>query len=350
MLPDTEPRLFRRLFLDTLYRGPTPRETRSFRPAPTDRVVSHLLRRREMFEQWVEAELFYFLLLDRFRPANEAVSDLTERLAGGQGSVRDATAEILLSSGFSLRNPGNDTFVTVLLEQCLGFEVQSRKHAKTLEAGKKIYDGEAGDFLDQEARTQADLVRIVLDRREFTALTLDRHHRRLFEAPLLGEDRRGNPTEDEAATALIDRVHADWSEFFPVLGDWLTSESYASSVEEARPKTDRQFVRSIFSDLCSRQPDYQELRNVRNAMQSMADSSPLRSVIATVLLNSDEADLPDLSAGEEAEFVATCFERYLGREPSDQERQTFVSSIKEGRANRDLVVRTLVTSSEYQTY
>ena len=90
----------------------------------------------------------------------------------------------MLSTGFSLRNPGNDTFVTVVLEQALGLTVQDRKVTRILEAGKRMYDGKRTKLFGVQGRSQSDVIRIVLQRPEFSRHVLDRHHRRLFELPL----------------------------------------------------------------------------------------------------------------------------------------------------------------------
>lgn len=336
-------RTLRRQFHDTLHRGPTPRETRTFLGTPVDRVAKHLVRRREALEQWIEEELFYFLLLDRFRPKEATLDRVKQRLAKARATARDGVTEILLSSGFSLRNPGNDTFVTVVLEQCLGIEVQDRKHKKTLEAGKEMYDGQQVSFLGTKGRSQSDLVRIVIAQEQFTEHLLDRHHQRLFDKPLYEKKK-----PDERAQAAIDRVHADPEQFFDLLGEWLSSDEYVASAKKPKPRTDRQFVRSIFTDLLGRQPDYQELRNVRNALQSMADSTPLRAVIAKVLLDSRDAQLPRVKEGEEEAFIAECFLRYLGRDVEQGEQSKFASALRDGSANGKLVIRTLVTSPEYQ--
>src|SRR5262249_32629215 len=126
--------LLRRLALDTLGRTPSLAEAEAFLDAPVEAVAKRLVTSLEAMSVFVEEELFYFLLLDNFRPKTESIAALPKRLAEGKATAHDALAEILLSTGFSLRNPGNDTFVTVVLEQCLGLTVQDQKSKPTLEA------------------------------------------------------------------------------------------------------------------------------------------------------------------------------------------------------------------------
>src|SRR5262249_52761161 len=150
-------RLLQRLCYDVWLRGPSPSELRLLVGSETGDVVGRLLHSREAMAVWFEEQLQYFLLLDQFRPPADVTDRIPGRLFKGELDARAAFGEILLSTGFSLRNPGNDTFVTVVLEQCLGYRVQDPKIKPILEAGKKIYDGKKGRFLGQEGQSQSDL-------------------------------------------------------------------------------------------------------------------------------------------------------------------------------------------------
>jgi hypothetical protein len=335
---EVTPRLLLRLCYDLLQRGPTDAERRSYLGLDVAILVKRLLGSREAKSEWFEEQLYYFLLLDRFRPGGESVDRIPTRLQKGDLDARSATAEILLSTGFSLRNPGNDTFVTVLLEQCLGYRVQDKAVKPILEAGKKAYDGKKTKFLDAAAGSQSDLVQIALAHREFARTLLDRQHRRLLGTPLVDGD------------ATVARVHADFTEFFPVLGEWLQSDTYLQETQRRRPKSERQFLRGLYIDLLERAPDAEELRNLRNAMNAMADPAPLRSVLAKVVLDSPQAKLPLTAAGEERAFVAACFLRYLARAPNDKELDTFTAALLHKGGKPQQIVRALVGSLEYQTY
>jgi hypothetical protein len=335
------PALIRRLCLDVVQRNPTPAEVRGFATQSAAAIATALLGTQEAMEVWLEDELFYFLLLDNFRPTNQGVQTLPKRLRERRVDVRGATTEILLSTGFSLRNPGNDTFVTVVLEQCLGLEVQDRKNAPLLEAGKKVYDGYATRFLGGTGQSQADVVKLAVADPRFVETLLDRHRRRLLGAGLTKADR-----------ATVDIVHAGPAHFFDVLAQWLASDAYAAEQRAARTLTHVQFARSLYIDLLERTPTYEELRMVRNAMLSMADPGPLRAVLVKLILDSGRAKLPPLGAREQhAEFVAQCFRTYLRRDPTGAETQTFTSVLGEQQpANPALVVRALLGSAEYSSY
>ncbi|MEC7582957.1 MAG: hypothetical protein VYE77_01455 [Planctomycetota bacterium] len=331
------PRLLHRLCYDVLLRGPKPAEMRSYVGADTEEIVQRLLQSREAMSAWFEEQLQFFLLLDRFRPRGDSIEQLPRRLQRGQLDARSAIGEILLSTGFSLRNPGNDTFVTVVLEQCLGLVVQDRAGKKTLEAGKKMYDGKKARFLGKEGRNQSDLIQAVLHDEQFTRHLLDRYHRHLLNTPL--------PKDADIA-----EVHGDFTRFFPKLGEWMASPEYQEALDQRRTKTERQFLRGLYVDLLERVPDEQEMRNLRNAMQAMADPAPLRTVLAKVILDSSKRRLPPYRKGEDQEFVRECFQRYLARSPNQPELAAFTEVLASDGGEPIHVVRALVGSLEYQTY
>lgn len=337
----TSPALTRRIALDVLQRNPTAAEVAAAAErAPAD-LARSLLGTREAADVWLEDELLYYLLVDNFRPAGTAVQTLPERMLAGKVDIRDATAEILLSTSFSLRNPGNDTFVTVVLEQCLGLEVQDERNKALLAQGKRVYDGYATRFLGGEGRTQADVVKLALADRRFAHHLLDRHHRRLFGTPL--------PREE---SATVDIVHAQPRAFRDVLVAWLSSDRYTAPDRPRRALSHHQFARSLYLDLLGRTPTYEELRMVRNALLSMADPAPLRAVLVKIVLDSPRAKLPPAPARDEAAaFVRQCFATYLRREPSPEEIQRCADELWRGQQpNPAVLVRALLGSAEYGSY
>lgn len=332
------PRLLQRLSYDVLQRSLSPREQHVYAGADWNQVVERMLFSREAMAAWFEEQLFYFLLLDGFRQQNAAMERVPSRLARKEITARDAIGEILLSTGFSQRNPGNDTFVTVVLEQCLGYTVQDPQRRSLLQAGKKMYDGNKVRLLGSEGQNQSDLLQIVLGHRDFAGHLLDRHHRQLLHQPL-GKD-----------APEVKRVQQDFAQFFAVLAEWLQSDAYCDAAQHKQQKSDRQFVRGLYMDLLERTPEYEELRSMRNAMQSMADPAPLRAVMAKVILDSKVVKLPDDAAGDPAGFVRACFLRYLAREPEPHELQVFERALQHDGASRTHIARALVGSLEYQLY
>jgi len=337
----TSPELARRITLDVLQRNPSPAEVDTARTQAPVEVAKALTGRLEAKQVWLEEELLYFLLIDNFRPSSDGVRLLPQRLLDGSADVRTGTAEILLSTSFSLRNPGNDTFVTVVLEQCLGLEVQDPRHAPLLAAGKRVYDGYETRFLGGTGKVQADVVRLALADPRFARNLLDRHHRRLFGAPL--------PRD---AAGAVDVVHAQPSAFFDVLVQWLGSERYLATDRPRRTLSHHQFARSLYLDLLGRLPTYDELRMVRNALLSMADPAPLRAVLIKIVLDSGRAKLPPLPARDQTDaFVRRLFADYLRREPSAAELQAFGRELWSVQTPSPLpLVRALLGSAEYGSY
>ena len=337
----TPPLAVRRICLDVLQRNASAAELAAFAVKTPAEIARNLLASEEAMAVWLEEELLYFLLLDNFRPTNDAVLGLPKRLHTRRVDVRTAAAEILLSTGFSLRNPGNDTFVTVVLEQCLGLSVQDQKNAALLQAGKKVYDGYATRFLGGTGKTQADVVKLAIADRRYARYLLDRHHRRLFALPLLS-----------SAESTVDILHAQPSAFFDVLQQWLSDERYLDPKRPRRDLTNHQFGRSLYFDLLARTPTYDELRMVRNALLAMADPAPLRAVLVKIILDSGRAQLPAPPTRDTtAAFVQQCFTTYLRRDATPAEVESFGKELWANQTpNPGLLVRALVGSAEYASY
>jgi hypothetical protein len=264
-------------------------------------------------------------------------------LAAGKVSVREALRQVVSSQFFNSRNPGNDTFVTVVLEQLLGMTVQ--KEAATLEAGKRMYDGYAATFLGRNGSSQADLVRLAVEHEGFEPFFLERRFTAIF-----GD---GPPKKRLAADAA--RLRADPLAWPAIVSDWLTSQAYEERVARPRPKSDRVFVRSLFADLLGRVPEYQEFRRCRNALLALSDSRPLRSVLIKMMLDAGLGDAGSAAAKDPAAFVTDRYLHLLARPPTQAELDGFVKELQGGKAGQSgtgakLVLRALLTHAEYQTY
>jgi len=288
-------------------------------------------------ESFYEEELFYFLLIDNFRPSTDAFVAVPELLAKRGLSLRELMRQLVSSQFFNARNPGNDTFVTVVLEQLLGITVQ--KEQATLEAGKRMYDGYPTSFLGKQGASQADLVRIAVEHESFEPFFLERRFVALFDA---------QPPKKRLATDAA-RLRADPLCWPDLVVAWLGSAAYEERLAKPRAKSDRVFVRSLYADLLGRQPDYQEFRRCRNALLALSDSRPLRSVLIKLMLDSGTADAALAATGDPATIVEERFLQFLARPPSEAERAAFVAELGRG-AGQKLLLRALLTHSEYQGY
>jgi len=332
-------RRVRALHFDVRLRGPTAEERDALAGLPHEEAVDRLLERTDVWEAWLEREFYYYLLIDRFRPVSDRVKALPERLADGAATVLDATREIVVSAEFNARNPGNDTFVTVVLEQLLGMVVQEQ--ASTLAAGKKMYDGYAARLFNEVGRSQADIVRIVLSRREFSDRFIERHYRAVF----------GKSPPREVVARDGARLHADPASYPAILREWLISDEWRARARIPRPKEDQVFLRTLFVDLLGREPTFDEFRNSRNAFQALSDPAPIRNVLAGLLLDSAAARLPRKEdIARPADWVRGLFLDLLGREPTEKETDAFVATLGEYGCEPRTLVLALVTCPEYQYY
>ncbi len=358
-----QPRHVRALYLDTLGRTPDADELDLASMGRPNLLLRSLCNSREFWMQWYEEELYYFLLVDNFRPEDvgdgmgdmssaksgmdgsmQAVSaagstSLPSRLNAGDLHILDAVRTLASSAAFNRANPGNDTFVSVVFEQLLGLTVQSQP--ALLEAGKRMYDGQRASLWGMEGRSQADVVRIACAQPAFAEVIIRRQYQRF-----LGHEPSRKQVRAWAAE-LVSDPHA----FPDMVRGWLESEPYARRLESLRLKSDRQFIRGLYVDLTGAPPSLESMQRHRTALAAVADSGPLRSVIARVLLSTsgsgyrerqDPVDAPPL--------VRDVFLRFLGREPGPEELEAFALTYEQCDCEPELLVRAVTTHQEYQYY
>ncbi len=369
-IPTHERRLTRTLFFDTQGRSPTEEEMQRLAAMPYAKRVDTLLDSVATWEHWFNEEAFFFLLIDRFRPTSDRLLAVPQKMKDGHAHYLDAHREFALSAEFNARNPGNDTYVTVVLEQFLGMEVQS--NVRSLNAAKKMYDGQKARLFKILGANQSDVVKISLAQPDCVEQFATRMEFRYLGAPLPAADH----------TAVVERLRMDPHEFRAILRDWLTSPAYTATTRSPKVKDDHQFIRSLFVDLLGRPPGLQEFRNMRNALQAMTDPAPIRGVLAKVMLDSGAVlppterestasgngtgrqpppggrrttDNPDDPNAANASTVTSSqilelFNRFLGRDPSEAEALAFVDVCSEPGATWRTAALALLTSSHYQYY
>ncbi len=331
-------REIRALYIDCLGRTPTSIEMKMAAGLDRAALARRLIGSLEFYETVYENELYYFLLLDDFRPSTPEMNSIPARLANGQLTLRDAIQEIVISQYFNARNPGNDTFVSVVLEQLLGIVVQD--DVKVLDAGKKMYDGYKVRVFGTEGKSQSDLVNIVMAEPRFAPTLLARHFERLFHAP--------PPKGDLARWA--ERFADDPRAYETIVAEWLLSDAYDQVLARFRPKSDMTWIRSLYIDALERKPTFEEYRNFRNALQALSDSAALRSVLAKVILDSGRVALPAKEAMEPRAFVEEQFSRYLARTPTAEESAAFIDALNDPGCEPRTIVHAIVSSTEYQNY
>lgn len=329
----------RTLSLDLIGRPPFAGERATWTGRPRSEMVDAVLSAEEFWRHWLDEQLYYFLLIDNFRPTTEGVQALPAQLADGSIGVLEALHRICLSSSFDRRNPGPDTFVTVVMEQLLGIEVQ--RSVRELEIGKKVYDGGRGTFLGRPGSSQADIVHIAVADRRAPRHLLEREHQRWI--------RRAPSAQDLSAWAST--LEQDPLAMRSILRSWFLCGAYDARLETRIPQPNRLFIRALYVDLFARMPDYVEAERLRSALDGLANSGPLRGLVARLILDSGKSALPErTSIPDAAAWIAELFERLLGRSPRPAELTTFVEALADPACRPATVLYAIVSHPEYQTW
>ena len=332
-------RFLRSVAIDLLGRPPLRPEYERWRSASRARFLDELCASRDLWAHWYEEQLYYFLLINNFRPEQERLAAIPAELEARRLDVREAVHRIGLSASFDQRNPGADTFVTVVLEQVAGLDVT--RNQRELEIGKKVYDGAAGSFLGQPGQSQADLVRNAVASRGFAQHFLRREYERLVRA-------RPEPAELAAWCARFDK---DPHCFPALLRAWIESPAYAARLARGATLGNRAFARALFVDLADRLPRFEEAEPLREALDALADPAPLRALTARMLLDSGKLSLPaKQDLGDAQGWLRGLFPRLLGREASEAELGEFTRVLQDPAARVETVLYALVSSPDYNRY
>jgi len=337
--PVMDARTLRRLFLDLLGRPPLEGERSEWGGRTRAALVETILPTEEFWQNWIEEQLYFFLLVDNFRPATEGVRALPGLLAQGKLGVREALHRICLSSSFERRNPGPDTFVSVVMEQVLGLTVQ--KTVRELEIGKRIYDGARGTFLGKPGNSQADLVHIAISDPRALHCFLEREHQRILRRPMPAD----------LAEEWVARLEREELAFADILRGWLVSAEYERRLRSSLPQPNHMFVRALHVDLMGRPPDELETQRFRTALDGLSDATPLRSLLARLILDSGKVRLPERGAiADPAAWIRGQFERLMGRQPEGGELAVFLQAFEDPACRPATVLYAIVSHPEYQTW
>lgn len=325
----------RRVIVDLLGRAPMEEDFAQAMGEKREETVARLVACKERFAFWYEEELYYFLLLDQNHPASKNLVEIPDRLAAGDEGIWDALHEIVISQYFNARNPGNDTYATVVLEQLMGMTVQ--KHTDVLERAKKMYDNYKQVLFTREGAGQADLVQIIMDQEDTYRFFVKRQYEKLV----------GKAIDKETLDRDTKRLAEDQSAWNDIVKGWILSPAYEGALAEMKKKSDQVFIRALYVDLLKRLPTYQELRSMRNAMQALADPGPLRNVMAKVMVDSDQVQA---GGGDAKAWIVDEYVKYLCREPSARELEVLGGAMASGRATAKMVLDAILSSAEYQYY
>lgn len=325
--------------MDLLGRPPLRREREEWLGRARHDWLDVHLGKREFWEHWLLEQLYFFFLIDNFRPETERIAELPEKLEEGRLDVREAVHRIALSSSFELRNPGADTFVTVVMEQLTGLRVE--KYRRDLEIGKALYDGREGLFLGKLGSTQSDVVRIAIEDKRFAQSFVAREYERL----------QKTAPEKRAVSAWARTLHKDPRRYLELVREWALSPEYDRRLASPVPQPNRLFVRTLYVDLLDRTPTAEEAEPLREALDGLADSTPLRSILVRLLLDSGAVDLPEREEiHEPTPWITGQFERLLGRPPSEAELSAFVGALSSPAGRPETLLYALLSSPEYHRF
>lgn len=332
-------RAVRTIHLDLLGRPPLPAEAARCVGRTLASVSAELVSGPDFHARWFEEQLYYFLLVNNFRPQSERITAIPRDLAEGKLDVREAVHLIALSANFDQRNPGADTFVTVVMEQLTGMEVQ--KNPRELDIGKRIYDGNEGTFLGVKGNCQADIVRIAVQSRAFAKHFVGREHERFVHAKL-------DAKEWGSAAVEFDK---DPGSYPALVSRWLLSSAYAARLDAPIPLGNRLFVRCLFVDLLGRVPTEAEAEPMRQALDGLSDPAPLRSVLVRMMLDSNRVPIESREKiSDPAAWIRARFARFFGRAPTGTELETFLAAWNEPECRPQTILCALLASTEYQRY
>jgi len=329
----------RTTFMDLIGRPPFAREYEQWLGLGRDKLLDDLLGGEEFWGHWWSEQLYYFLLVDNFQPIARATKEIPGKLAEGRMDYRTALHRIALTSSFDQRNPGADTFVTVVMEQFCGLVVQ--KNRRDLESGKRAYDGGKGNFLGTLVNNQSEVIEVCVNHSKASKHYLEREYQRLM---------HGAPDKKVLADQAR-RLHRDTWKYLATTRDWLLSEEYSQRLERLEPKSNTLFLKGLFVDLLDRLPTEDELEPMRTALDGLADPRPLRSVVVRLLLDSGRAKIPEKAAiTDPTRWVAEKFQRFLGREATPDELRVFVGTFHAEDCRPETILYAFLSHPEYQKY
>lgn len=332
-------RALRAVYLDLMGRPPLAEERATWFGRGRHELLDELIGTEAAWRHWFSEQLYYFLLIDNFRPGSPRAVAIPADLAAGRLDVREAIHRIALSPSFESRNPGADTFVTVVLEQLDGIKVQAQP--RVLEIGKVLYDGGQGVFLGQTGSSQADVVRIAMEDRRFAVTFVARERQRLLRI-------EPEPRALQAAARAFDKRALAYTE---LVREWMLSADYDARLAQPGPMPNRLFVPALFVDLLGRRPEADEERRMRTALDGLADPGPLRAVLARLLIDSGQVPLPEKGEiRDPTSWVADLFRRLLGRDASSEELRVFVSSFHDPDCRPSTILYAIVSHPDYSTY
>lgn len=325
------------VFLDLFQRSPSQAELLYAAGLDRKQLIDFMFNSYEYHDRWYTDQLYYLFLLRRFDPRAPWMLQLPSHLHNGRMTQLDTIKALATCQFYHFRNLGPDNYVNVTFEQLLGRLPEKEE----LETGKRMYDGNVQTLFGIEGTSQYEVADILMTQSDAYRHYIQRMYKRYFTDEI----------ESEALDRWVKRCVENPRELIEIQKAWLVSAKYQNGISRLRPKSDIQFIRTLYMDLLGREPTQEEFDFVQNAIQAFADPIPLRSVIVKIILDSGAVSFPDKSDLQNSEvWVIDLYLRFLSRQPAGTEIRACLDALARPDCNTKTVVQAILSSLEYQYY
>jgi hypothetical protein len=367
-LAETPPavrKTIRGIYIDLLGRGPTEEELARDAAKPPDKMVRDIVSSYEFWNWLYEEELLHLDLTDTYRPIDLDFDYITypALLTNKKTNLKEVYRQLLTGVYFHAKNYGEEDYPRGLWQYLFGVDILDEPDA--LEAARRMYNGpDEGETKDAKAakkpgpkktaaapklfgvegKVREDMIKIVLDQPLFAERLAARLYKRITGAEMSAADAK------KAAAAL----KAGWDsgkEALPdIVAGWCSSPDYLKRTLEVRRKSNAAFVRTLYVDVLNRAPDFGEFWGAYRIIRSLSDSEPLRVIVAGMIAESEEADIPLKSEIVRSEWIREQILKLYCRDPKAGEVAGLDALLGRQESTTRLFIRALLTHPEYQTY
>lgn len=353
----------RGIYMDVLGRAPTEEElSRDAAKAPAQ-LVKELTASYEFWNWFYEEELFHLELTDTYRPIDLDFDYITlpSAMHNGKATILDSYEQLLKGLYFLAKNYGEEEYPRALWmylydkdlldepdlfdasKAMMRFE-EEQENAPVDKKTKKKAAPKVPSVFGKPGKNHADLAKICLEQPAFAESMAARLRKRYT-----GID----PTAAEAkkdAAALLAGWKSGKEALAGLVTEWCSSPAYLARVNSHRRKSDAVFVRTLYVDMFNRVPEFGEFWGCYRIIRSVSDSEPMRNIVAGMMADAEEADLPNKNEIVRSEWIKEQIVKFLGREPKAGEVARLDGIFARPECTARLVIRALVTHPEYQMY
>jgi hypothetical protein len=184
-------------------------------------------------------------------------------------------------------------------------------------------------------------VKICVESKEFAREFIAREYARML--------HRDGPKKSLATWSRA--FHKEPAGYRELVRAWFTSEEYMTRLREQHPLSNRAFVNALHVDLLGRMPTKDEAEPMREALDGLGDSAPLRSILARLLLDSGRASIPSKAElTNRRVWTASLFPRFFGREATIVELDAVCGALDEPSCQPSTILYALLSHPEYHRF